>query len=191
MYNAGDGRERYGFIAEDAAAVDAHFATYDASGAISGIDDRSILAAIVGAVKDLWTKVAALMQSDDEQNARIQQLEADVAALKSQGATGDSSGEHPEPTGGTSTSSPSADDESIPPNSDTATTTSATTTAATPAATNDEEPATPEEPAADDQAPEQPEVQHAEPTPAADPTTAEADADTSLSETAELPAGTE
>ena len=34
-----DGRTRYGFIAEDTASVDAHLATYDASGTVSGIDD--------------------------------------------------------------------------------------------------------------------------------------------------------
>ena len=37
----GDGRTRYGFIAEDAAAVDAHLATYNASGALSGNDYSS------------------------------------------------------------------------------------------------------------------------------------------------------
>ena len=35
VYNQGDGRTRYGFIAEDTAAVDAHLATYDASGTVS------------------------------------------------------------------------------------------------------------------------------------------------------------
>ena len=68
------------------AAVDAHLATYDASGAVSGIDDRSIIAILVGAVKSIWEKVTALMQSDEAQNARIQRLEEEVAALKSQSA---------------------------------------------------------------------------------------------------------
>lgn len=77
---------RFGFIAEDTAAVDAHLATYDASGAVSGIDDRSIIAILVGAVKSIWEKVTALMQSDEAQNARIQRLEEEVAALKSQSA---------------------------------------------------------------------------------------------------------
>ena len=53
VYNQGDGRTRYGFIAEDTAAVDAHLATYDASGTVSGIDDRSIIAILVAAVKEL------------------------------------------------------------------------------------------------------------------------------------------
>jgi hypothetical protein len=53
VYNQGDGRTRYGFIAEDTAAVDEHLATYNASGTVSGIDDRSILAIVVGALKDI------------------------------------------------------------------------------------------------------------------------------------------
>jgi len=43
---------RYGFIAEDTAAVDPHLATYDTQGAISGIDDRSVIAVIVDAIRD-------------------------------------------------------------------------------------------------------------------------------------------
>lgn len=58
VYNQGDDRTRYGFIAEDTAAVDAHLATYDASGTVSGIDDRSIIAILVAALKDLASKVS-------------------------------------------------------------------------------------------------------------------------------------
>jgi hypothetical protein len=58
VYKQGDGRVRYGFIAEDTAAIDAHLATYDAAGAVSGIDDRSILAVLVGAVKEIASKVS-------------------------------------------------------------------------------------------------------------------------------------
>ena len=57
VYNQGDGRTRYGFIAEDTAAVDGHLATYDASGTVSGIDDRSIIAVLVGAMKELAATV--------------------------------------------------------------------------------------------------------------------------------------
>ena len=57
VYNQGDGRTRYGFIAEDTAAVDAHLATYYANGTVSGIDDRSIIAILVGAVKELAATV--------------------------------------------------------------------------------------------------------------------------------------
>ena len=35
IYKNGDGRTRYGFIAEDAEAVDAHLATYNASGTLT------------------------------------------------------------------------------------------------------------------------------------------------------------
>jgi hypothetical protein len=49
---------RYGFIAEDTAAVDTHLATYDQTGAISGIDDRSIISIVVKAIQQLATTVA-------------------------------------------------------------------------------------------------------------------------------------
>ena len=49
---------RYGFIAEDTAAVDGHLATYNASGTVSGVDDRSIIAILVAAVKDIASKVS-------------------------------------------------------------------------------------------------------------------------------------
>jgi hypothetical protein len=45
------------------------------------LDDRSILAVLVSAIKQVWVKVLALVQSDEAQNARIEQLEAEVAAL--------------------------------------------------------------------------------------------------------------
>ncbi|MBL8157967.1 tail fiber domain-containing protein [bacterium] len=61
-YKHGDGRTRYGFIAEDAADVDAHLATYDAQLNISGIDDRAILAILVGAIQDLARKLADLAE---------------------------------------------------------------------------------------------------------------------------------
>jgi hypothetical protein len=49
---------RYGFIAEDTAVVDAHLATYDQTGTISGIDDRSIISVVVKAIQQLATTVA-------------------------------------------------------------------------------------------------------------------------------------
>jgi hypothetical protein len=75
IYNEGDGRTRYGFIAEDTANVDAHLATYNASGTVSGIDDRSILAILVNAIKDLYAKV-------EEYFARTERLEESVSALE-------------------------------------------------------------------------------------------------------------
>ena len=54
---------RYGFIAEDAAAVDKHFGTYNQSAEISGIDDRSLIAVIVGAVQALAKKASAFADS--------------------------------------------------------------------------------------------------------------------------------
>ncbi len=89
VYNQGDGRTRYGFIAEDTAAVDEILATHNASGTVSGIDDRAILSVVVGAIKqlylsvtDLGEKVATLFAHDTSQEERIQTLEARVAELE-------------------------------------------------------------------------------------------------------------
>jgi hypothetical protein len=62
VYNQGDGRVRYGFIAEDTAAVDGHLATYNASGTVSGIDDRSIIAILVAAVKEIASTIAGFAE---------------------------------------------------------------------------------------------------------------------------------
>jgi hypothetical protein len=57
VYNDSDGRVRYGFIAEEAAEVDPHLATYNAASALTGIDDRAILAVTIRAVKELDRRV--------------------------------------------------------------------------------------------------------------------------------------
>ena len=119
VYNQATSRVRYGFIAEDTAAVDAHLATYDASGTVSGIDDRSILAVLVGAIKELWAKVLALIASDEAQNARIEQLEEEVAALKAAagaatvGETGAPGGSPTDgaAAGGASSTTPAVDEQ--------------------------------------------------------------------------------
>lgn len=49
---------RYGFIAEDAAAVDPHFGTYDEQGKLSGVDDRGLIAVVVEALQQLIKTVA-------------------------------------------------------------------------------------------------------------------------------------
>ena len=51
---------RYGFIAEDTAGVDPHFATYDANGRVSGVDDRSLISILVKAVQELIGEMGAL-----------------------------------------------------------------------------------------------------------------------------------
>jgi len=51
---------RYGFIAEDAAAVDPRLATRDATGKLSGIDDRGLLAVIVKALQELTGELRSI-----------------------------------------------------------------------------------------------------------------------------------
>ena len=80
VYNDGDGRTRYGFIAEDTATVDAHLATYDASSVISGIDDRAILATVVKAIKDLYAQVREYFARTEQLEERVSALEAQLAA---------------------------------------------------------------------------------------------------------------
>ncbi len=58
VYNEGNERIRFGFIAEDTAAIDPHLATYNASGTVSGIDDRAVLSILVAAIKDLAANIA-------------------------------------------------------------------------------------------------------------------------------------
>ena len=65
---------RYGFIAEDAAAVDSHFGTYDQAGKLSGVDDRSILSIIVKALQELIATVQGFAQ-------KVTTKEADVGKL--------------------------------------------------------------------------------------------------------------
>lgn len=80
VYNEGDGRTRYGFIAEDTAAVLSPLATYSASTTVSGIDDRAILSVVVAAIQTLWTAITGRLEDHDQ---RITELEAEVAALRS------------------------------------------------------------------------------------------------------------
>jgi hypothetical protein len=63
VYNDSDGRVRYGFIAEDTAAVDPHLVTYSASGTLSGIDDRSIISVVVKAIQELTKTIASFANS--------------------------------------------------------------------------------------------------------------------------------
>ena len=63
VYNEGNDRTRFGFIAEDTAAIDPHLATYNASGTVSGIDDRAILSIVIAAIKDLASKFTTLAQT--------------------------------------------------------------------------------------------------------------------------------
>jgi Chaperone of endosialidase len=81
---------RYGFIAEDTAAVDSHLGTYDQSGKLSGVDDRSILSIIVKALQELITTVQGFAQKFTTQELCVgttcinQQQLAGLLALEAQ-----------------------------------------------------------------------------------------------------------
>jgi hypothetical protein len=51
VYTDGNGR-----VADDTAAIDGHLATYDSTGPVSGIDHRSVLPIVEGAIKDSGRK---------------------------------------------------------------------------------------------------------------------------------------
>ncbi len=63
IYNEGDGRTRFGFMAEGSAAIDDHLATHDAQGLISGIDDRAIISVVVKAIKEIATTISEFAQA--------------------------------------------------------------------------------------------------------------------------------
>lgn len=71
---------RYGFIAEDTAAVDSHLATYNAQGAVSGIDDRSIISVVVKAIQQLRDRLESYFTRTEQLEARVAALEAQLAA---------------------------------------------------------------------------------------------------------------
>ena len=60
VYNDGDQRLRYGFIAEDTQEIDEHLVTYNAQGDLSGIDDRAMTSLLVKAVKEQQLQIEEL-----------------------------------------------------------------------------------------------------------------------------------
>jgi hypothetical protein len=80
-----------GFIAEEVHEIDPRLTTLDASGTPTNVKYMNMVAIAIKAIQELWAKVqdlgqkvAALLQSDDAQNAKIQTLEARVQSLESQ-----------------------------------------------------------------------------------------------------------
>jgi trimeric autotransporter adhesin len=75
---------RYGFIAEDTAAVDSHLGTYDQAGNLSGVDDRSILSIIVKALQEIIGEVGNLTATvaGFAQSLTTHHLAADDLCLK-------------------------------------------------------------------------------------------------------------
>ncbi len=84
IYNEGDGRVRLGFIAENTAAVHSELATYNAAGAISGIDDRAVLSVVVKAIKEVWARILASAETDARHDTEIAALNARIANLEVQ-----------------------------------------------------------------------------------------------------------
>jgi hypothetical protein len=137
VYTEGDGRTRYGFIAEDTAAVDTHLATYHASGTVSGIDDRSILAIVVGAIKELAAKVRGFAQKFTSNELHAVNLlcvgetcinETQLKALLSASSIQASAGAPDADEGAPAASTPEA------PDADTVTTTTSAAATSTPPA---------------------------------------------------------
>ncbi|MBI4086996.1 tail fiber domain-containing protein, partial [Candidatus Kaiserbacteria bacterium] len=110
IYKQGDGRTRYGFIAEDTADVDDILATHNEAGAITGIDDRAILSVVVKAVQEMWSQVQAYFVRTETLEERVETLEARIRELESGNATPTS------PSGGSSgdNSSSVSNDSAIP-----------------------------------------------------------------------------
>ncbi len=106
MYNDSDSRVRYGFIAEDTAAIDPHLATYNGD-VLSGIDDRALLAVVIDAVKEIY---ARLTNHDD----RIEVLEAHIEALQAEVNELKGEGEVPADTSDNDNTPPSPPEDEIP-----------------------------------------------------------------------------
>lgn len=78
---------KFGFIAEDMAAIDPHLAEYGSEGEIRNLDDRGIMAVVVQAFQDFYAefqaivaRVVGLEKRFDEQEKKIQELEARLEA---------------------------------------------------------------------------------------------------------------
>ncbi len=82
IYNEGDGRTRYGFIAEDVAVVNPHLATYNASSTISGIDDRAVLALLVKGFREVRDSLLEINDTLYNILARLDTHDAEIAELR-------------------------------------------------------------------------------------------------------------
>jgi hypothetical protein len=140
--------------------VDAHLATYDASSTVSGIDDRSIIAILVGAIKDLYARTQEYFARTERLEERVSALEAQLSSLAATGA----------PSVGNTNEAPN-DRPASGGSPDTDTATSTTPSALETSVANDNEPVVADEapnatePEADvsDQEPAAPEAQPTEP----------------------------
>lgn len=72
VYNDGDQRVRYGFMAEDTRDVDEHLVTYSANGELSGIDDRAMTSLLVKALKQLNEKIQSILAWFSDGKFRVQ-----------------------------------------------------------------------------------------------------------------------
>lgn len=60
VYNDGDQRVRYGFMAEDTRDIDEHLVTYSANGELSGIDDRALVSLLTKALKQQQVQINSI-----------------------------------------------------------------------------------------------------------------------------------
>ena len=149
IYNEGDGRTRYGFIAEDTASVDEHLATYDAEGEISGIDDRALLSIVVKAIQSLAATLGDFAQSFTSNEVHATNLLCigatciNESQLQGMLAASSVASQPPPPP---PSSQSAANDNTSPP------TTPTTTASSTPATANDNTPPPPDEDASQGEA---------------------------------------
>ena len=182
IYNEGNGRTRFGFIAEDTAAVDPHLTTYNADGALTGIDDRSIIAILVGAVKDLANKLsdtahlvierltAKLVHSDRVETTELCVGSTCVTEEQFNSVFSNQSAAADAPSSGAASGASSGSSAAGEPSADAATTTTSSDSAPiTSEAANDNRPIADDEPEAQEPSPEPTSEVIAEPVPIPEP----------------------
>ncbi len=84
VYKDGNGRTRYGFIAEDVAEISEYLATYNSKGDITGVDDRAIISVLVKGMQELYSSLQNLTgKTISYVTARFENLKASVIEIGS------------------------------------------------------------------------------------------------------------
>lgn len=83
-YRSTPERARLGFIAEDVAAVDARFATYDRDGRVTGVDAPALLAFLVAGLQDAVDRQSEMEDRLTVMERRLDALEQENARLRTE-----------------------------------------------------------------------------------------------------------